>query len=347
MSLTGFLQQSREIRLALRETFPCTLKQRAFPALQAPPLTRNYALVGQAFDYLLRFHIQRENSFAPRQSHWVADWIRADLVAPEEDEQSMQEQQREIAARPFLEQAHAHHEAYLNDGKITDKLLTSCLNLAMIDGLVRAGEVRGQLGVVDPRDLQDLRNLFAIIPSTPFLDTDPCILNPVFPFPSGADCDLLIGSTLIEIKTTKFSEIKQEYYQQLLGYYLLNFNDYKQPRVIRRIGVYFSRHGYLWSISIDEIGKEETFRRFLPLWNEHVKRYHHARRGEEKAPTQSLSDLTAQVDRLTGIAQYTSWLSQLSEIDFLTWQAHPAAPYYAPGAIEMEEENRRKRPGGL
>jgi hypothetical protein len=126
------------------------------------------------------------------------------------------------------------------------------------------------------RDLRDLRNLFALIPQHPFLDEAICLLNPVFPFSSGADCDLLIGNTLIEIKTTKFSEMKQYYYQQLLGYYLLNLTDKIHHREIDQLGVYFSRHGYLWTIPLEEIGGKRAFERFLPLWSEHVKRYHQA-----------------------------------------------------------------------
>lgn len=341
MSLTHFLSQSSEIRLALRSTFPYTLKKGSFPAIQAPPLTQNYAVVGQAFDYLLRFTMQRNNPSAPHDSHWIANWIRADFVI--NDEEDRQDQELAVSARPFLEQAHVHHEAYLNDGIVTDELLKSCLDLAIIDGIVRAGHLRGQLGAADQRDLQDLRNLFALIPSDPFHSGSPCVLNPAFSFPSGADCDLFIGNTLIEIKTTKFSYLQQDHYQQLLGYYLLNLNNLKDPYGIQNIGIYFSRHGYLWSVSIDEVGKKDVFRRFLPLWNEHIKRYHNRRTQKEDEPAQSIKELTAQVNQLKGVDQYMNWLSQLNEIDFLTWKAHSTAPYYVHGAIEMEEAKRCRR----
>jgi hypothetical protein len=271
MSLTGFLKQSEETRALLREHFPYTFKSIAFPKVQAPPLTRNYAVVGQAFDYLLRFSIQRHNPYAPQRSAWVANLIRAPLSG--EDEDLQQQKAMEASALPFLESAHRHHERYLEDGKVTDELLGSCINLAIIDGLVRAGQMRGTLGKIDTKDLEDLRNLLALLPSAPFFEKEPCVLNPAFSFPSGADCDLLIGETLIEIKTTKFSEMKQEYYQQLLGYYLINLNS-DHPYTIQRIGVYFARHGYLWSIAINEIASHDVFLRFLPRWNELVQRYH-------------------------------------------------------------------------
>lgn len=340
MSLTSFLKQSSDIRIALRQTFPLPRRQGIFPTMQAAPLTTNFALVGQAFDYFLRFYIQRHNPCAPQNSVWVANVIRADLVA--HDDTSLLLQRQEQAARVFLEQAHIHHNAYLASGEITDDLLKSCLNLASIDGLVRAGEIRGSIGQADPRDLQDLRNLFALIPQSPFLDGTPCLLNPAFSFPSGADCDLLIGTTLIEIKTTKFPEVKQDYYQQLLGYYLLNLADQQHPRQIEYIGVYFSRHGHLWTVPIEELGGEHAFHAFLPLWNEHVARYHRSRRGEEAPPTQSLQDLIAQVNRLSGVSSYMAWLSRLSAIDFQTWKSYDAAPYFVQGALSWEDERRRQ-----
>jgi len=264
VSLTSFLKHSSDIRTALRQTFPLPRRQGIFPALQAKPLTTNFALVGQAFDYLLRFYIQRHNPCAPKKTHWVADWIRAELQVDADDEDGALLQERERAARTFLEKAHENHETYLATGEITDDLLRSCLDLASIDGLVRAGEIRGSLGQADPRDLRDLRNLFALIPQSPFLNSTPCLLNPIFPFPSGADCDLLLETMLIEIKTTKFPEVKQEYYQQLLGYYLLNLGDQHHPREIEHIGVYFSRHGHLWTIPIE--GGDRREKSFLSLF---------------------------------------------------------------------------------
>ncbi|MFL5624001.1 MAG: hypothetical protein ACJ788_00205 [Ktedonobacteraceae bacterium] len=249
-----------------------------------------------------------------------------------------------------------HHERYLEDGKVTDELLGSCLNLAIIDGLVRAGEIRGELGVADPKDLRDLRNLLAIVPSTPFQDggSCKCKLNPAFPFPSGADCDLLIDNTLIEIKTTKLSEMKQEYYQQLLGYYLLNLRDSRFPDTInppsyarasyaiQRIGVYFSRHGYLWTVNIEDIANDDTFHQFLPFWDEQVKQYHGERTARRERPPRSLEELTAEVDRLRGTTGYMHWLSQLNDADFSTWKEWATASYYVYGALEAEQERRTR-----
>jgi hypothetical protein len=344
MSLTSFLSESPEIRSLLKTHFPLEYKSVVFPHMKAPPLTTNYALIGQAFDYLLRFYMQRHNPHAPRRGLWIADFVR-DTPATSS--------KKNVAntALPYVENAHRNHERYLEDGQATDELLASCLDLAAIDGLFRAGELRGSLGVADPRDLRDLRNLLALVPSTPFLDGEKVHLNPAFAFPSGADCDLWIDTALIEIKTTKLSGLKQEQYQQVLGYLLcILHRQYEQgrdlfPCPVQHLGVYFSRHGFLWMVDISTIASEEVFHRFLPLWDEHVKGYHEERivlRARRESSVQSIEALIVQVDALKSLSSYMHWLSQLSDADFSTWKACPLAPYYAHGAIEAEQERRAR-----
>ena len=82
-------------------------------------------------------------------------------------------------------------------------------------------------------------------------------LNPVFGYGSrlvgGADADMIIDGTLIDIKTTKDPTFKEDYYYQLVGYYILSLlgridTSYWKSRnnaAVHRIGIYFSRHGVL------------------------------------------------------------------------------------------------------
>jgi hypothetical protein len=58
MSLTTFLEQNSDVRAQFLAHFKkpdFTLK---LPIL-APPLTESYGLVGTAFDYLLRFYLEK------------------------------------------------------------------------------------------------------------------------------------------------------------------------------------------------------------------------------------------------------------------------------------------------
>lgn len=68
MSLTLFIKASKDYRDLIRDSF-VKPKFNAGPLI-AEPQTSNYGLVGTAFDYLLRFKIEREN--VCKKSPWVA-----------------------------------------------------------------------------------------------------------------------------------------------------------------------------------------------------------------------------------------------------------------------------------
>ena len=72
----------------------------------------------------------------------------------------------------------------------------------------------------------------------------PHTLNPTFEGSrdvGGADADLVVNGTLIDIKTTVRPEIKPDWIRQLLGYVLL---DYSVRHQIKAIGLYMARQGY-------------------------------------------------------------------------------------------------------
>ena len=70
MSLTSFLER-KDVKAQFRETFakPSVAPD---PELHAIPLTKNYSLVGTAFDYVVRFYLERLYPFA-HASPWVAE----------------------------------------------------------------------------------------------------------------------------------------------------------------------------------------------------------------------------------------------------------------------------------
>ena len=78
MSLTSFLAQNADVR----ERFKLEFRKPAFTAIKpllAPPLTTHYTTVGTAFDYLLRFVIQRLNPLTLDKGYWVAE-VAADAL---------------------------------------------------------------------------------------------------------------------------------------------------------------------------------------------------------------------------------------------------------------------------
>ena len=86
-----------------------------------------------------------------------------------------------------------------------------------------------------------------------------CVLNPTFGAGSalvhGADADLLIDDTLIDLKTNKRLEFDRAIFNQLVGYYVLSqvggIPECPQSR-IEVLGVYFARFGVLHRLRINE-----------------------------------------------------------------------------------------------
>jgi hypothetical protein len=79
----------------------------------------------------------------------------------------------------------------------------------------------------------------------------PAILNPTFAGSAkvgGADADLVLGDTLVEIKTsTDVQKRFRDILYQLLGYVLL---DYPDEHSIRSVSVYFARHRWQWTAPV-------------------------------------------------------------------------------------------------
>ena len=90
--------------------------------------------------------------------------------------------------------------------------------------------------------------------------TQPHWLNPTFGGSSdvgGADADLIVGSTLIDIKATVNPKIGRPWLWQLLGYALLDYSDHYG---IDTVGVYLSRQGCLLEWPIEALANEISSR---------------------------------------------------------------------------------------
>jgi hypothetical protein len=99
-----------------------------------------------------------------------------------------------------------------------------------------------------------------------------CCLNPSFNASglfSGADADILLGDVFVEIKTVKNFCIIRKYMNQVIGYYILDriagINK-TIPSSIQRLGIYFSRHEYLWLIRIEDLISEDITLKMIKWW---------------------------------------------------------------------------------
>lgn len=274
MSLTSIIRDRADIREGLRARI-------VRPALKlgeikAPPLTANYGIVATAFDYLLRFRLQRLNKHA-QASLWAAEQ-GVDMIGAEEHvydldagRLSTKVTRHRRKADGYIAEARQAHDAYLKNGALGDGLLVACLRLAYLDVALRVGPDRIDWKGVeapDKRDVADLRALLALVDEARFTSKRLCLLNPTFGLASnlvgGADADILLDDCLIDVKNTKDPHLDSRDFFQLVGYCLLNGyagvscagKTTAQP--INRLALYFSRYGHFWECQVDEVLPEKA-----------------------------------------------------------------------------------------
>jgi hypothetical protein len=114
-------------------------------------------------------------------------------------------------------------------------------------------------------DVADLVALMKAIPPDLVDSSACCLLNPVFassPAVGGADADVVLGETLIDIKVTKTDRVSREWFDQVLSYYLLfrlgGLHDVTDQPSLTYLGLYFARHGRLVKWPITALGSAET-----------------------------------------------------------------------------------------
>lgn len=198
--------------------------------------------MGTAFDYLLRFYIERLNEVQSGKK-----WLAEEVV-----EMVSEAPRFHRECESLLKTAKRAHSRFMKSGKIGDSLLLGACYLAHLDMIYRTG-YSVNLDVCDQNDLKDLGRLISLVEPSLFKADWACLLNPTFGKASrlvgGADADLVIDDALIEVKTIKELKFDTTTFYQLAGYYILyqigGFEGYPKGRSIERLGVYYSRYGLL------------------------------------------------------------------------------------------------------
>lgn len=274
MSLTSFLKKNADVRQRFKVEFQMPSLD-ITRELAAPPLTKNYSMVGTAFDYLLRFYIERLNPKAV-----TGKWVAEEALFGDEGLDDVLFYPRKF--KDLVAKANVDYNKYLLNGVMCSSLLRSVLCLAQLEVFYRRDvddSYFAKVGKVDRNDFQDLRRLISLVQSKVFRAKKACVLNPTFGRASelvgGADCDLVIDDALIEIKTTKHFEVKREYFDQLVGYYTLfkigGIKGLPKAHSIKRLGIYFSRHGCLWLVKIGGFVKRNQFSKFTAWFKKRAK----------------------------------------------------------------------------
>ena len=143
-----------------------------------------------------------------------------------------------------------------------DALNRYCIVMAMMEAAYRSyGAEDSQLETSEsPLDIpeshwiDDMRKLsWKFYDDYNHLLALPHTLNPTFEGSSdvgGADADLIVDGTLIDIKTTVNPRIEPDWIRQLLGYVLLDYSDRHQ---ISSIGLYMARQGILFEWGLEDV----------------------------------------------------------------------------------------------
>lgn len=260
MSLTSFLK-CKGVSAKFRETFALPFTP-PLDNLRAEPLTKNYSLVGTAFDYLLRFYLERLYPFA-QAKYWIAESALTCSIL--QNNKAIYKQVRTI-----VQTARELQTTYLQGGQITDELLRVCLLLAQIDPIFRRSVIVPNFGHIDECDIADLRNLISLVTPETFPIRDICLLDPTFGAASwlvgGADVDLVIDEAIVDIKTTINPKLQRKHFNQVLGYYILSrigkIEGLPTNHCICQIGVYSARFGELYLFNVEKLANEDTIRAF-------------------------------------------------------------------------------------
>lgn len=269
MSLTSFLRDDNELRVLIDQIFEKPPLDESFDR-KAEPQTSNYALIGTAFDYVVRFWLERQYGVSSKP--WIAhQGYSLACIIPEEEHEIADDRDIHRVFRDI----EAIHEEFVDSGEMTDDLLAATLDLARFDWVYRSGQPLKDLTVATEGDITDLRNLHEILPIQEFQKFDDVLLNPTFGSASelvnGADADLILDGSLLDIKTVKDASLKPDYWRQLVGYAVLAdlaSEELDDMGKVNRVGIYFSRHGEVWSTSASLIYDNEKYCQFKSWFQE-------------------------------------------------------------------------------
>lgn len=232
------------------------------------------AEIGTAFDYLVRFNLERINSktFKTR-SNWIAQIGLSKIIRTIDNTKSKSIKigfylDKDVNRKEFkklltseFKAAQDNYLKFIEDGKYGTSLLRSSLILAKLDVIARTGIVDTNFDYIEKEKIEELKQLLNIVPWNKFITNEICLLNPTFGKGSmlvgGADADLILDNALIDIKTSRNLKILRNDLNQIIAYYLLSIIGETNLN-IQNIGIYFARFGYFWQIPLSSYYETKT-----------------------------------------------------------------------------------------
>jgi hypothetical protein len=354
MSLTTLTKEDAQARGILDLILP-TEKVVFGKPLVFPGLTTNAAVVGTAFDYLMRFEMERRFQDV-KASIWVAQVVIVRLRAHFRDAatSSMPFPARgatmdEAMARRWMTLVVEARDAVSAYAKLpkptrTDQVAIAhhALTLARIDVLHRARYVDEKVGIEAPEDAEDCVRLLEAVPWHELVSGSPVVLNPTFGQASkrvgGADADVICGSRLIDFKATK-TVAPRETLRQLLGYLILareaRRDDSAFPEITELVA-YYARHRHVEVVPTVRFTSHPRFEEVCRLFLERADELGGVRAAFGDTMNDDADMPSVRSPVATSPRQVTKKASKSPE---------PSAPRRKPGARVAQRGNKASRKG--
>lgn len=257
MSLTQLIRTDAPLRALLKQVI--RRPRWTAPTIKVAPVSARANLTGTAFDYLLRFELQRRFRAIPVEQGW---WV-AKLAAPHAPEKRRSAQ--------FIKEAGEQVELYSRGHFDTAEMAKTCTVLAKFDFVYRAGWADPQWLAPDEGIAEELLELLEVVPFEAFRPKRQLTLNPSFGKAShwvgGADADVMVDGLLIDLKTVIKAELSLDELRQLVGYGVLArlggihvmdapASQRKVSAQLEALGLYYARHGQLVTFDVDGLVTE-------------------------------------------------------------------------------------------
>lgn len=281
MSLTSLLRNNDEIQDLFRTIPDITKDLRRCNGTQAKgrpsciySRTRGAqpALVGTAFDFLCRAYVQKINKkhyelpISPQVMHGFKR-IKHDSRMSDSAYGKLQ---------TYIYSGWETRRRYIEGEAIHFKVLVEdSLLFAYCEQVYRSGQLPATATATDAGfftyredDVSDLNKLLNAMELSPKLLTtqQEIYMNPHFgeysTMVGGADADMVFGTTLIDIKTTVHLNDIQDYFRQLIGYYLLSTYDNTFARPLENLAVYLPRFDMLLFLPISVLNQRVNLQHF-------------------------------------------------------------------------------------
>ena len=280
MSLTHHLKNTKSpIRQFLCDEFPNTRtllasvrKQVRQAKIIRPDIAARWGTVATALDYRIRYYFAvtpHKDLVAYRGASFLSifqsDILSFKLLESDDDTVCLKNEYLEFfqsldelteLASPVSRKLGKSEEDALNRHCVVLALMEEVRRTARLDGILATSQfsdAKSLIGIAEPHWVDDLRELsYCFYDNFNHLFSLPFVLNPNFDGSmdiGGADADMIVDGTLIDIKTTTKQEINPDWLRQILGYTLLDYSDRYQ---INAISLYMSRQGILCQWDLEE-----------------------------------------------------------------------------------------------